>query len=266
MCEMIFKFFRIFLPLSQGELRGGGGKFLYPSVASPSRGGIIGLVLLLTGCSLGYESQSLNDYFLSSKYVQEQNNYSIKNSPPGKRELEGVLPQGRQLSSWGQENFPKDCAWYDYERTVDGDTIVVNSGQLTENSGQLNKNNHLPSTIHHKPGEAIRVRMIGIDTPESKKPNTPIEPFALEASLALKQLLEGEAQVCLVDDAVGDKIDTYGRKLSYVFRADGLDVNAQMVRDGWAQAYTRFAMERKLEFEILERAAKAEKLGQWRDL
>lgn len=197
-----------------------------------------GLVLSLMGCSLGYEIQTLEEYFLNNNYVQDQNN-SSKNVPP----LSPLISQEAGLrvsSAWVAENYPSSCAWYDLTRVVDGDTVIVEEG-----------NNR------------IRVRMIGIDTPESKKEGTPIEAYALDASAALKAKLKNETKVCLIEDEIGDKYDTYGRKLSYVFTADGNDLNREMIIDGWAKAYTRFPMERTKEFERLERAARQQKVGQW---
>lgn len=99
-------------------------------------------------------------------------------------------------------------------RVVDGDTIVVRVADKNE-----------------------RVRLIGIDTPESVKPNTPVQCFALEASARTKALLPVGAPVKLVRDV--DLRDRYGRLLAYVYRAaDGLFVNLSLARDGYAVAYT----------------------------
>lgn len=92
-------------------------------------------------------------------------------------------------------------------RVVDGDTILLTSGE--------------------------RVRLIGVDTPESVKPGTPVQCFARRASAFTHALLDGAA-VRLVHDA--ERRDRYGRLLAYVYRArDGLFVNAELVRDGYAR-------------------------------
>ena len=97
-------------------------------------------------------------------------------------------------------------------RVVDGDTIVV---ALADTSGK-----------HEK------VRLIGIDTPETKKPNTPIECYGPEASARLHDLLPAGAAITLERDA--EERDVYGRLLAYVHRADGLFVNEAMVTEGFA--------------------------------
>jgi micrococcal nuclease len=86
-------------------------------------------------------------------------------------------------------------------------------------------------------GREERVRLIGIDTPESVKPNTPVQCFALEASARTKALLPKDTAVKLVRDA--EARDRYGRLLAYVYRQrDGLFVNLALVRDGYALVST----------------------------
>jgi micrococcal nuclease len=100
------------------------------------------------------------------------------------------------------------------ERVVDGDTIIARIS-----------------------GRRERVRFIGMDTPESVKPNTPVQCFAIEASNRTKALLPAGTGVRLVGDV--EQRDKYKRLLAYVYRAkDNLFVNLSLVRDGYAQPYT----------------------------
>ena len=97
------------------------------------------------------------------------------------------------------------------ERVVDGDTIVVDGGE--------------------------RVRLTGIDTPETVDPRKPVQCFGERASAETERLLPSGTEVVLVYDV--DRTDRYGRTLAYVYRErDGLFVNASLVRDGYALAYT----------------------------
>lgn len=99
-------------------------------------------------------------------------------------------------------------------RHVDGDTIIVRRG-----------------------GADQRVRLIGIDTPETKKPNAPVECFGPEASAHLHDLLPDGISVRLERDV--EELDAYDRVLAYVYRADdGLFVNEAMAADGYADALT----------------------------
>lgn len=198
--------------------------------------------LSLTGCSVGYQVQSLEEYFLINNSTQEQKNSSSDKSlsqPPSTSlpNSRDRLQQSESASEWANENYPDNCEWFELDRVVDGDTLVVDRN--------------------------IRVRMIGIDTPESKREGTPIQPYALEATQALKALLQDETKVCLVADQVGDDYDTYGRKLSYALTQGGVDLNAEMIKRGWAKAYTRFPMDRAQEFEGYERQARESKVGRW---
>jgi micrococcal nuclease len=104
------------------------------------------------------------------------------------------------------------------------------------------------------------VRLIGIDTPESVKPGTPVECFAREASAFLERLVEGR-HVRLELDA--EERDRYGRLLAYVYR-DGLFVNAELVRRGYAQVATFPPNVRHAgELLRLQRQARATSRGLW---
>ena len=125
-------------------------------------------------------------------------------------------------------------------RVVDGDTIIVRD---------IDKE--------------IRVRLIGIDTPETVHPSKPVEYYGKEASRFTDNLLKGE-KVYLVSDPEGDKIDKYGRTLAHVYRApDGLFVNAEIIRQGYGHAYTRFPFKYMEEFKQLERFAREAEKGLW---
>ena len=97
------------------------------------------------------------------------------------------------------------------QRVVDGDTIVVSGNRF--------------------------VRLIGVDTPETVDPNRPAGCFGKEASAFLKSLLPRGSPVRLVGDVEQD--DRFGRLLAYVYRrADGLFINAELVRQGFATVLT----------------------------
>jgi len=131
---------------------------------------------------------------------------------------------------------------YEVSRVVDGDTIEV----VME-------------------GRRVKVRLIGVDTPETVDPRKPVEYFGREASAFTKQLLEGQ-QVWLVDDPQGDTIDKYGRKLAHVYRApDGLWVNLELIRQGYGFAYTVFPFKYMEEFRAAEREAREARRGLWGD-
>jgi micrococcal nuclease len=85
-------------------------------------------------------------------------------------------------------------------------------------------------------GRQERVRYIGVDTPETVKPHTPVQCFGKRASAFNHELVEGRP-VRLTFDA--EARDRYGRLLAYVHRRpDGLFVNAELVRRGYARTLT----------------------------
>jgi len=93
-------------------------------------------------------------------------------------------------------------------------------------------------TIHVEIGGGDEtVRLIGIDTPESVDPRTPVECFGKEAAAHLAELIPVGTDVRLVRDV--EARDRYGRLLAYVYRAsDDLFVNLAMARDGYAAQAT----------------------------
>ena len=124
-------------------------------------------------------------------------------------------------------------------RVVDGDTIIARVA-----------------------GRRERIRYIGIDTPESVKPDTPVQCFALAASRRNKRLIGGR-KVTLRFDV--ERRDRYGRLLAYVYRdPDGLFVNADLVRGGYAVPMTIPPNVRhSAEFARLAREARRAGRGLW---
>lgn len=120
------------------------------------------------------------------------------------------------------------------ERAIDGDTIELSDGR--------------------------RVRYIGIDTPESVKPDTPVECFGKEASGRNRELVEGKT-VRLVKDV--SETDTYGRLLRYVYIGNTF-VNRTLVEEGYAHAIT-IPPDVSLtdELRAAERNARERNVGLW---
>ncbi len=118
-------------------------------------------------------------------------------------------------------------------------------------------------TIHVQvDGRREKVRYIGVDTPESVKPGTPVQCFAKRAGAFNRRLVAGE-RVRLVLDA--EHRDRYGRLLAYVYRAsDGVFVNAALVRRGYARPLTIAPnVAHAKEFRRLAAAARHAGRGMW---
>src|SRR5262249_7863601 len=86
-------------------------------------------------------------------------------------------------------------------------------------------------------GQTVRVRLIGIDTPETVDPRKPVECFGREASAKAHELLDGQT-VFLEDDPSQDNVDRYGRTLRYMWLSDGGLFNLEMIAQGYAFEYT----------------------------
>ena len=120
-------------------------------------------------------------------------------------------------------------------RVLDGDTMVLDNGET--------------------------VRLIGVDAPEIHHLEIPVQRFGQEAMEFLKRLAEGFE--CSLEYEPGNIRDRYGRLLAYVFVEERL-VNAEIIRRGYAYAYTRFPFRRQAEFVALEREARRCQYGLWR--
>ena len=97
---------------------------------------------------------------------------------------------------------------------VDGDTIDIRD----DNRGRL------------------RVRVLGIDTPETKKPGYTVGCWGPEATEFAKSTMLGQ-RVALVTDPTQDRTDRFGRTLAYLVRADGWDYSVEAARAGAAHSY-----------------------------
>ena|SRR5215211_3852069 len=125
-------------------------------------------------------------------------------------------------------------------RVVDGDTVEVSLA-----------------------GRREKVRYIGIDTPESVKPGTPVQCFAKAAAAENRRLVDGR-RVTLHFDA--ERRDRYGRLLAYVYpEGGGPSVNSTLVRLGYARTLTIPPNVRHAEqFAQLAAGARSRGRGLWR--
>ncbi len=114
-------------------------------------------------------------------------------------------------------------------------------------------------------GKNRRVRIIGLDTPETVSPHKPIECFGPEASKRAKEILFGK-YVFLEKDSTQDEVDKYGRLLRHVFLNNGNSFAEIMIGEGLAREYTyRVAHKYQKEYRAVEDLAKQNKLGLWAD-
>lgn len=122
---------------------------------------------------------------------------------------------------------------------VDGDTLVVRVAGASET-----------------------VRLLGVDTPETKHPTKPVECFGPEAAAFTASVLPPGTPVRLERDV--EERDRFGRLLAHVHRADGAFVNLELVARGYASTLVipPNAAHRR-ELGAAERSARAAGLGLW---
>lgn len=131
------------------------------------------------------------------------------------------------------------------DRVVDGDTVKVSLG-----------------------GRQESVRLIGINTPETVKPDSPVECFGQEASAFATQLLDGQPIVLELDESQGYR-DRYDRVLAYVWRVqpDGSLrlFNEEAVLGGYAyeRQYTDDPYAWRPELAAAQERARSEGAGLW---
>jgi micrococcal nuclease len=136
--------------------------------------------------------------------------------------------------------LPEDVEAARVVNVVDGDTVDVRVG-----------------------GREERVRLIGIDTPETVHPRQPVMCYGREASQRAEALLQGQT-VFLEADPSQDSRDRFGRLLRFVWLEDGRMVNQVLVAEGYAFEYTYDLPYRyQREFRAAERAAREAGLGLW---
>ncbi|WP_164993415.1 thermonuclease family protein [Macrococcus sp. DPC7161] len=125
-----------------------------------------------------------------------------------------------------------------YVSTVDGDTVKVKKGS-----------------------KVITLRLLLIDTPESKDPRKPVQPYAKEAQKYLESTIKYSKLQIAYDNQ--DKYDKYGRHLVYLF-ANGKLVNDAMVKAGYARVGYIYSQVYYLDkLEASQKYAKSKKLKIW---
>lgn len=108
-------------------------------------------------------------------------------------------------------------------------------------------------TFETETGE--KVRLIGINAPEIT------DIFGEEAKTHLAQIIEGQT-VDLVADHISNDRDRYNRLLRYVV-LNGVDINKQMLLDGYAFAYLKYHFEKESEYKQAQLEGNKNSNGIW---
>lgn len=151
-----------------------------------------------------------------------------------------VVMQSGWLSGGVQKAEQSQPGLYTITHYVDGDTIAVNMN-----------------------GSVETVRFIGVDTPETHKPNTPVQCYGPQAAEYTRQRISQFGKVRLQADPLDTNRDRYGRLLRYVYLPDGTLMEAETIKNGYGFAYTQFPFQKTTEFKTYEDQAKSAKKGLW---
>lgn len=150
--------------------------------------------------------------------------------------VDSTIPpgSGRSPSSAPTTSQPESAEVF-VQRVVDGDTLLLSGRE--------------------------RVRLLGVDTPETKKPDTPVQPFGPEASAFTQRMVEGKT-VTLVFDR--ERFDKYHRTLAFVFVGD-VCLNEELIRAGLSPAKLQYPYrsDMKRRFSAAEAEARARHIGLW---
>lgn len=148
--------------------------------------------------------------------------------------------EDRWLQPPGWQHPPGELTAGEYKvsRVIDGDTIVLRHNQT-------------------------RVRLQGIDTPETVRPNTPVEPWGPEASDYTRRFIN-EAEKLVRIEINGETVDRYGRHLAFVWHEDRL-LNEELVRQGLAHAKTAYDYGQSMKNRLRKAQNEAQKAkrGMW---
>lgn len=113
-------------------------------------------------------------------------------------------------------------------------------------------------------GSQIRVRVLGIDTPETVKPDAPVQCWGPEASQWAHQILDG-AQVRLAMDPAAGDVDKFGRSLRYITLADGTDYSVLAASEGMAREYPSYTnpLSKSADIVAAQVDAQSRQVGLW---
>lgn len=159
-------------------------------------------------------------------------------SPAGASTASG--PATKSTGARGQGAGTGTGAAYDVVSVVDGDTIKVRLD-----------------------GRKETIRIIGLDTPETKKPRTPVQCFGKEASSHMQSLVQSKQVQLVADSSQGDR-DRYGRLLRHVFVDGSTNVALAQIEGGYGREETYDGpYAHRLEYLAAQNQAKNAHRGTW---
>lgn len=146
---------------------------------------------------------------------------------------------GKAINLIGKSQNLPDIGYYKVSYVYDGDTIAINMS-----------------------GNDEKIRLIGVDTPETYDPDVPVQCYGPEASDYSKtNLLDKEVR--LEADPTNQNRDRYNRLLRYVYLKDGTLWNQLLISEGYGFAYLRYPFLKLEKFKDIEEQARVSGKGLW---
>lgn len=155
----------------------------------------------------------------------------------------GVRTEIIQHARWGADGFKYHEKSFTVVNVVDGDTLDIDVPDGTD--------------------KRTRIRLLGIDTPETKDRRVDVMYYGPEASAYATMLTEGKT-VTVVLDTVGDVRDFYGRLLAYIRLEDGRVLNEELIAGGFGYADLRFKHSCFDRYVRLQQQAMDAQAGLWK--
>ena len=189
-----------------------------------------------------------------SKRLEVEN--KLKEVENSKKDLENKIAEAKVINT--SYDVGNDLGSQDVQTAVQANLAIATLGSIT-------KDQKLFDVTQVVDGDTIKVselgtlRLIGIDTPETKDPRKPVQCFGVEASKRASELLSGKKVYLEFDPA--NRIDKYGRTLAYVYKEDGYFFNAEMIKDGYANSYTKYPHPKLDEFNKFSKEAREKQKG-----
>ncbi|MFH1772737.1 MAG: thermonuclease family protein [Patescibacteria group bacterium] len=187
--------------------------------------------------------ESLNSQQKNNKIIKQEKTKIIENKDIVVSLQNNIAtPQHNKKEIQKELNNNQKLDYYKVIKIIDGDTVIVDINGVNET-----------------------IRLIGINTPETKDPRKLVECFGIEASNKAEELLNNKL-VFLEKDVTQKEKDKYNRLLRYIKTKDGLFYNLEIIKQGYAYEYTYIIPYKyQSEFKEAENYARINKLGLWAD-
>ncbi len=203
------------------------------------------IVLSIFGIIFSDSSSKFSSPFKAPAVTEESEQTATDEQVRGNSDSEipssvSIVDESLNEDEIANENIEESTEAYRVIKVIDGDTLDVSLEDRTE-----------------------RLRLIGIDTPETVDPRKKVQCFGKEASNKAKELLSGQFVSLESDESQGER-DKYKRLLRYVFLPDGTNFNLYMISEGYAHEYTYDEPYKyQFDFKQAEATARENSKGLW---